>query len=722
MTSAHDTNTPLNHLAHETSPYLLQHAANPVDWYPWGADALARASAEDKPILLSIGYSACHWCHVMAHESFEDAATAAYMNAHFVNIKVDREERPDLDDIYMQATLAFTRGHGGWPMTVFLLPNGRPFHAGTYFPKTDRYGMPSFGRVMAAVIDAFEKRRAEVEEGAAEVTDSLQREELATGGSDSELSLDLLDKAYRGMISDFDPIHGGLHRSAPKFPSPLNLEFVLRQYVNAGHERAREIVTFSLIKMARGGMYDQLGGGFHRYSVDERWLVPHFEKMLYDNAQLSRLYLHTWQATGDPFFRQIAEQIYDYILREMTNYGGAIFYSDTLHEVITDGGGFYSTTDADSEGEEGKFFVWTAAELRALLPTDVAEAALAWWGVTEAGNFEGTNILNVPRLPSEDGALAATLGITPDTFRERVESARQTLYAHRLTRVPPGLDDKLLTAWNGLMLASLSEAARVLNRADYRAAAVNNAEFVLRELSMPDGRLYRTHKDGASKLNGYLEDYADLIDGLIELYQTTFEPRYFREAQRLTDHVLAHFAAPDGGFFDTSDDHEALIARPRSVQDNATPAGNSVMAKVLLQLSAYTGDDRYDGAARGILRKLTAAMQQYPSAFGESLNALDLLVRGLQEVAIAGDPAFPITGELLAVLDETYRPNLIRALTPVAVEDGQTPPLLDYRALVDGQPAAYVCEHFMCKRPVTTVDTLRGLLLRQSGNPSYLTP
>lgn len=678
-----------NHLANETSPYLLQHADNPVEWYPWGAEALERAKAEDKPILLSIGYSACHWCHVMAHESFEDAATAEYMNAHFVNIKVDREERPDLDDIYMQATLVFTRGHGGWPMTVFLTPEGKPFHAGTYFPKEDRYGMPSFRRVMIAAIEAYTNRRTQIEEGADEVADSLKRDNLALGGADAELTKELLQKAYRGMIQDFDSIHGGLQKGAPKFPAAMSLEFILRQWIQEKHERAEEVLTFTLKKMAQGGMYDQIGGGFHRYSVDAEWLVPHFEKMLYDNAQLSRIYLRTWQTTRDPFFRQIAEEIYDYILREMTDASG----------------GFYSATDADSEGEEGKFFVWSLREIRETLPSDLADTAVAYWDVTNKGNFEGYNILNVPVDESE---VAAKLEISVEVLREHITEAKHLLYATRTHRVHPGLDNKILTAWNGLMLASLAEAARVLDRDDYRVAAIKNADFLLSAMVAPDGRLYRTHKAGTSKLNGYLEDYANLIDSLLEMYQTTFDKRYFREAQRLADHVLAHFAAPDGGFFDTSDDHEALIARPRNLQDNATPSGNSMIAKCLLRLGAYTGDEKYEEAARGGLRKLINAVQQYPTAFGEALNAMDLLIHGMQEVAIVGAEAE--SRPLFTVIEETFRPTMIRAWVANDVEDGQTPPLLDYRMKVDGKAAAYVCEHFVCKRPVTEPDALRGLL------------
>jgi uncharacterized protein YyaL (SSP411 family) len=680
----------MNRLKDSTSPYLLQHADNPVDWYPWGDEALSRAKAEDKPILLSIGYSACHWCHVMAHESFEDPAIAALMNRDFVCIKVDREERPDLDEIYMQATLMFNRGNGGWPMTVFLTPDGRPFHAGTYYPKTEGRGMPSFPRVMAAVTDVYRNRRSEVEDIASQVAEGLQSSGLVSSGTDDALNPTLLEAAYHGMIRNFDPVSGGLSKGRPKFPGPMNLEFVLRSYVHAGGSQALEAVTFSLRKMAQGGIYDQIGGGFHRYSVDERWLVPHFEKMMYDNAQLSRLYLHTWLATGDEFFLRIALETYDYILREMTSPEG----------------GFYSTTDADSEHEEGKFFIWTPDEIRAVLAPEEASAAIAYWGVSDRGNFEGRNILHVP---VQEETVAAKLEIDVPTLRARIASARQKLYAAREQRVHPGRDEKILTSWNGLMLASLAEATRFLQRSDYRQAAIRNAEFLLSRLRR-EGRLLHSYKDGDARYNGYLEDYANLIDGLLELYQATFETRYYSEAQALAEVVLAHFAAPEGGFYDTSDDHEALIARPRNLQDNATPSGNSMMAKVLVQLAAYSGEARYEEAARGVLRPLVAAMQEYPTAFGEALNAADLLILGIKEVAVVGDPVDAATQALLAVVNSGFRPNMILALSPQDVEGTATPMLLAYRSRVEGKSAAYVCEHFVCQRPVTEPEALQKAL------------
>ncbi len=678
----------MNRLQNETSPYLRQHADNPVDWYPWGDEAFAEARAQDKPVMLSVGYSACHWCHVMAHESFEHEATAQIMNEQFVNIKVDREERPDVDDIYMQAVQSMT-GQGGWPMTVFLLPDGRPFYGGTYFPREPRMGMPAFRQVLVGVAEAFTNRRNEVEQAATQLTQSLSRDVLVIGGSTDDLNVDLLDTAYQGLLRNVDDRHGGFG-GAPKFPQPMNVEFLLRSYARTGDKAALEAIELTLHKMARGGMYDQLGGGFHRYSVDAIWLVPHFEKMLYDNAQLSRLYLHAWQLTGEAFYKDIAEEIYDYVLREMTNAEG----------------GFYSATDADSEGEEGKFFVWTVAELEALLGEN-AEVAIEYWGVTSGGNFEGANILNVP---SEPAIIAARLGLTLDELNEKLSAIKDTLYAARTQRVHPGLDDKILTAWNGMMLASLAEAARVLDRADYREAALRNGDFLLRELLVDGDRLLRTHKDGASKLNGYLEDYANLIDGLLELYQTTFDERWFVTGRALADRVLAHFAADDGGFFDTSDDHESLIVRPRNVQDNAVPSGSGLMARQLLRLAAYTGESRYDEAARATLRLLTEALRQYPQAFGETLSAVDMLVSGQQEVALVGDPQAETTGALLDVIRRPYRPNVITALSAENVDDEHVIPLLNYRLMKQGQPTVYVCRNFACQMPVTTAEEVASLL------------
>ncbi len=686
----------MNRLQHETSPYLLQHADNPVDWYPWGEEAFEEAKAEDKPVLLSVGYSACHWCHVMAHESFEHEPTAKLMNDWFINIKVDREERPDVDDIYMQAVQAMNNGQGGWPMTVFMTADGRPFFGGTYFPREPRYGMSSFYQVMQAVHDAFVNKRAELEEQASNLTEALDRSALKLPQDDSGLKEALLDEATKKMQQTFDSQNGGFGR-APKFPNPMNLEYLLRDYERTGNESSLETVTFSLKKMARGGIYDQIGGGFHRYSVDAIWLVPHFEKMLYDNSQLSRLYLHAYQVTGDDFFKAIAEDIYDYILREM----------------VSPEGGFYSTTDADSEGEEGKFFVWSLDELKeALEPItedvpDAYEVAVEYFGASAGGNFEGTNILNVP---DEDDIVARRLGITVGDLREKLSAIKDRLYAVRTSRVYPGLDDKILTAWNGMMLASLAEAARVLGRDDYLASAERAGEFLLENLRSDEQRLYRTYKEGKAKLNGYLEDYANVIDAMLELYQSTFVEKWFDEARRLANVVLEHFQAEDGGFFDTSDDHEQLIVRPRQLQDNATPSGNSMMAKQLIRLSAYTGDARYDEAARQVLMPLLPAMETYPQAFGEALNAVDMLIRGLSEVAIVGNPVKAETKSLLAQVREIYRPNVITALARDNVDGETNIPLLNYRVMRDDKPTVYVCQNFACKMPVTSAEEMINLL------------
>ncbi len=686
----------MNRLKDETSPYLLQHADNPVDWHPWGDEAFRIARERDKPVLLSVGYSACHWCHVMAHESFEDGDTAEMMNALFVNVKVDREERPDVDDIYMGAVQAIA-GQGGWPMTVFLLPDGRPFYGGTYYPKTPRHGMPSFTQLMGAVHDAFRSQRENLEKQADSLHQALKRDVLAIGrADDSGLSADMLDEAAKNLLASMDRENGGFG-AQPKFPNPISLEFLLRDHARAGDDEALELVAFTLRQMAMGGIYDQIGGGFARYSVDAYWLVPHFEKMLYDNAQLSRLYLHAWQVTGDRFFRAIAEDVYDYILREMT----------------AEAGGFYSATDADSEGEEGKFFVWTFEELaEALQPIAEAvpralEIAIETWGLTARGNFEGANILHLPRPLAET---ATVLGMSLDALAAAIAAIRRRLYAARSERVPPGLDDKILTSWNGLMLASLAEAGRVLKRDDYLEVARRAGAFLLENMVDGRGRLYRSHKDGRSRLNGYLEDYANLIDGLLELYQSTFELKWFDAARRLADMALRHFRAEDGGFYDTSDDHERLIVRPRNLQDNVTPSGNGMMAKQLLRLAAYTGEARYEGAAREVLRKLSDAMRQYPQAFAESLNAADMFICGIAEVAIIGDRADAATGEILDGLWATYRPNIIAALADADVERHDSIPLLSGRARIDGATTVYVCRNFACRLPVTTAAETLALL------------
>lgn len=683
----------MNRLKDETSPYLLQHKDNPVHWYAWGEEAIQQAQQQNKPILLSVGYSACHWCHVMAHESFEHEETAQIMNALYINIKVDREERPDVDAIYMNAVQAMTGG-GGWPMTVFLLPDGRPFYGGTYYPLEPRMGMPSFRQILHGVHDAFATRYDDVEKSAQQLTQALNRDLLKIGSDASALNLDLLEVATTREAQVFDRTYGGFG-GAPKFPEPMNLEFLLRQYVRTKDVFTLNMVTHTLTSMAKGGIYDQIGGGFARYSVDAMWLVPHFEKMLYDNAQLSRVYLHTWQVTREPFYKQIAEEIYDYILREMT----------------APEGGFYSATDADSEGEEGKFFVWTLEELAELLSADDYKIAVEYWGATRGGNFEGANILYVP---NDDDTAAQRLDMTLDALHQRLAAIKDTLYATRTHRVHPGLDDKILTAWNGLMLASLAEAARVLGREDYKQAAIRCGDFLLDNLRTTEGRLLRTYKGGFAKLNAYLEDYANLIDALIELYQLTFDEKWFTTACELADFVLNHFAAQDGGFFDTSDDHEALIVRPRELNDNAAPSGNSMFATQLIRLAAYTGESRYDQPARNTLRLLSEALKQYPQAFGQALIAVDMLVNGLDEVAVIGSQGTQATRALLDVITESYHPNCIIALAKDNTDGRAAIPLLQDRTQRENQPTAYVCRNFACQLPVTQPEDLRAQLRKDN--------
>jgi len=545
-----------NHLASESSPYLRQHADNPVDWYPWGDEGFEKARAEDKPVFLSVGYSACHWCHVMEHESFEDEATAALLNEHFVSIKVDREERPDIDAIYMDAVQAMT-GRGGWPMSVFLTPEAMPFYGGTYFPKHSRYGMPSFSEVLTQITSLWQYRRDEVLEAGAALTQVLERSPGGGVVSSGTLEIETIETATRGLTRVFDRTHGGFG-GAPKFPQPAVVDFVLRRYLATDDANLLAMVTTTLDAMLRGGIYDQLGGGFHRYSTDERWLVPHFEKMLYDNAQLARLYLHAWQVTGDAPYRRVVTETLDYLVREM----------------LDPAGGFYSAQDADSEGEEGRYFVWTPQEVRDALARGVSDRSadaqlfMAAFGVSAAGDFEGRSVLHLDRSMQD---LARDIGQPVEYVEDRLIKMRAALLGVRGSREKPRLDDKVLASWNGLTLAAFSEAARVLGRDDYRIVAERNAEFLMAQMRGPEGRMRRTWQNGCAKLNGYLEDHAFVGVGLLELYQTTFDARWFAAAKELTDAIGDHFIDSAGGFFDTSSGHESLIVRPKSLQDGGDP-------------------------------------------------------------------------------------------------------------------------------------------------------
>jgi uncharacterized protein len=679
-----------NRLANETSPYLLQHKDNPVDWYPWGEEALERAREEDKPILLSVGYSACHWCHVMERESFEDEATARIMNEHFVNIKVDREERPDIDSIYMSAVQAMTR-HGGWPMTVLLTPDGAPFYGGTYFPPVPSRGMPSFQQVLLSLADAYENRRDEVLRSAESLREYLQ---TTTGAALPQTAVgdELLDRAAESLMSELDRRFGGFG-GAPKFPQAMNLEVLLRHHHRTGDRAALSGVEDTLRAMANGGIYDQLGGGFARYSVDQYWLVPHFEKMLYDNALLSRLYLEAYQATGEEFYKRIAEETLDYVVRDMTSPEG----------------GFYSAEDADSEGEEGKFYVWMPEEMRGELNAEEATIAERYWDVTARGNFEGKNILYVPRPPE---AVAAEFGISPEELWERVKEIRSKLLAARERRVRPGRDEKILAAWNGLMLRSFALAARVLKREDYREVAERNAAFLLDELRV-DGRLRRSYKDGRARFNGYLEDHAMVADGLVALYEATFQTRWLVEAASLADAVLDLFWDEEGElFYDTPADHEELVTRPRDVYDNAAPSGTSVATDVLLRLSLLLDRDDYRARAEAVLDSLSGGMERLPGAFGRLLAALDFHLSRPREVVIVGDLASPDTQALVDVVYARYLPNkVVAGRAPEDEEAVGFLPLLAERPTRDGRPTAYVCEGYACKNPTTDPEELAGQIV-----------
>ncbi|HEX5587105.1 MAG TPA: thioredoxin domain-containing protein [Acidimicrobiia bacterium] len=679
----------MNRLADETSPYLRQHADNPVDWYPWGDEAFARARAEDKPILLSIGYSACHWCHVMAHESFENAEIAAVMNDRFVNVKVDREERPDVDAIYMQAVQTLS-GHGGWPMTMFLAPDGRPFFGGTYFPSADRQGMPGFPRVLDAVDEAWRERRNDLLEQADSLTDAISRgNAIGIGpeatGTTAPIDAGVLDTAVASTRARFDPRFGGFG-GAPKFPQAMTLTFLLSTLARRPDDETRGTVTVSLDAMAAGGMYDQVGGGFHRYSVDAYWLVPHFEKMLYDQALLLRAYLHGSLVTGEPRYRRIVEEIVTYVLRNLRHPDG----------------GFFSAEDADSEGVEGKFYCWSIDELRAVCGDD-ADAVIRYFGVTDDGNFEDPhtgfrgNILHVVHR-DEDRPPAVT-------------RALPRLLATRDARVRPGLDDKVLLGWNALFLDALAEAAFVLDRGDWMDAARANAAFLVRALRRDDGRLLRSWQGGRAQILAYAEDHAALLDAVITLAEVD-DIAWLDEARVVADDLVRLFADDEhGGFFSTGVDAEALIVRPKDFEDNATPSENSLAAHALLRLAALTGDDAYRERAERWVSMIAPVIGEHPTAFAYLLRAVDRIVHPSIEIAIVGDADDDARAALVDELRGRLLPSAVKAIAPAGVGDARTP-LLTARGLVDGRATAYVCEHFVCGLPVHEASELRAQLSR----------
>ena len=657
----------VNRLADETSPYLLQHADNPVDWFPWGDEALARARDEGKPILLSVGYAACHWCHVMEHESFEDGETAALMNERFVCVKVDREERPDVDGLYMEAVVALT-GHGGWPLTVFLTPDGRPFWGGTYFPPEPRHGLPSFRQVLTAISDAFDGRRGDLDRQADVLTEAI-REASARPPSGEPLTESLLTGAVVALGRAFDPVNGGFG-GAPKFPPASTLELLLRR----GGEEALAMAGVTLDRMAAGGMYDHLGGGFHRYAVDAVWLVPHFEKMLYDNALLARAYLHGWVVTGEERYRRVAEETLDYLLRDL----------------LLPEGGFASAQDADTAGEEGTTYTWTPREIRAVLGPEDADAAIRRYGVTDEGNFEGRTVLHL----ADPGARVS-------------DDSRRALLAARAQREQPLRDDKALAAWNGLALAALAEAGRRLDRRDYLEAAERLAGFLLGPLSTPEGDLYRSFRDGRASIPGYLDDYAAVAGGLLELYTATGELRRLEEAQRLALRAVGLFEDPErSGFFQSPPD-TALVARRKELDDNPIPSGNALLADVLVRLARLYGEDELERKAVGALRLAHPLLERAPAAVGALLSVLDLHLAAPREIALVGPPDDPATEELRRAILDPFDPNAVFAFASGPDDPAlERIPLLAGKGLVNGRPAVYVCERFACRAPVTSVAEL----------------
>jgi uncharacterized protein len=663
-----------NRLANETSPYLLQHAANPVDWYAWGPEALERAREEDRPILLSIGYAACHWCHVMAHESFENAEIARVMNDLFVNVKVDREERPDLDSIYMQAVQAMT-GRGGWPMTVFLTPQGEPFYAGTYYPPEDRQGLPGFKRVLESVSDAYRNRRDSVTQTSSQIREMYAAANVRAQ-TDGALGSRALDLAYRGIAQKYDVRHGGFE-GAPKFPPTMVLDFLLRYWRRTNTPYALEMVSDTFAKMANGGIYDQIGGGFHRYSVDAIWLVPHFEKMLYDNALLVRLGANLWQATHDPDVKRVTEETLQWVHREMTSPEGA----------------FYSSLDADSDGEEGQFYIWSESELDDLLGSD-SLAVKTYYGVTASGNFEGRNILHVR---AQSAMVAARAGISVELFDRIIADAKTTLYPARAHRAWPARDEKILASWNGLMLRGVATAARAFESEDLERTALRSGEFLFREM-VSAGRVMRSHTNGQTRINGFLEDHAAVALGFISLYELTFDPVWVNRATDIANAMVEFFWDDHtGAFFDTARDAEALITRPRDPTDNAIPSGTSLAVDLLTTLAELTNNSEMRRRADFVIETLATPLLRYPSSFGHLLGATDMATNGAVEVAIAGDRLDNTFRAMKHEVATQYVPSLVLA----GGNEADTIALLEGKKTTNGSVTAYICRAYSCDEPVS---------------------
>ncbi len=674
-----------NRLIGETSPYLLQHAHNPVDWYSWGDEAMERAQSEDRPILLSIGYSTCHWCHVMEKESFENPSIAAIMNKHFVCIKVDREEHPDIDHLYMEAVQAMTGG-GGWPLTVFLTPQREPFYGGTYFPPEDRHGMPGFPRVLMALSEAYRSRRSQTLATAEEVASYLRRV-AAVDGKPQILSADILESANHNLAPSFDRTNGGFG-SAPKFPQPMTHEFLLRCHLRK-ERPALDMVRLTLDRMAAGGIRDHVGGGFHRYATDIHWTIPHFEKMLYDNALLSQLYLHAYQATGKPLYRRIVEETLGYVMREMTDPAG----------------GFYSAQDADTQGGEGQYYLWSAEEIVNLLGQEQGSLVNQYYGVSAEGNFEGKNILHVPK---DLELFCKDRGRSAAEVEALVERSKGTLLASRTQRIKPHRDEKIVTSWNGMMLRSFAEAACVLGRDDYRETAAANGRFLLRELRQGD-LLMHSCKDGKAKIPGYLDDYALVVSGLLALHEATFEQHWLIEAVSLTEAMVRRFSDEEkqGVFYDTGPDHTELLVRPRDTVDSVKPCGSSAAAEVLLRMAVITGEFKYEELATAMLGMVRDQMVSHPIGSGHWLCALDFFLADRAEMAMVGDLGKPETRALVGAACRWYFPNKVL----VGIEPGEVPetpasPLLRDRTMVNGNPTAYLCRGRSCRAPVTDPDVL----------------
>ena len=693
----HSSENKTNRLADETSPYLLQHAQNPVDWYPWGEEALAKASAEEKPIFLSVGYSACHWCHVMERESFENPALAELMNERFVNIKVDREERPDIDQIYMNAVQAMT-GRGGWPMSVFLTPDGKPFFGGTYYPPEDRHGMPGFRRVILSVDQAWKNRRQEIIDSAAEMTSHLaDLARLPKADSSESLNLNLLDSAAAALRRQFDPVHGGFGQS-PKFPHPMDLRLLLRYGARCGDAHAIHMVRHTLDKMARGGIYDHLGGGFARYSTDAKWLVPHFEKMLYDNALLALTYTEAWQLTGEEDFARVTRETLDYLLSRMT---------DPMES------GFYATEDADSEGEEGKYYVWDRAEVISLLGTERAERFCRIYDVSPHGNWEGQNILNLLK-PLEQ--VASADGVELEWLRNELAADKSRLLAARQLRIPPGKDTKILSSWNGLAMAAFAHAAWALNEPDYLAAATRCAAFIKRRMVASDGRLLHGYKDGQARFNAYLDDYANVIEGLVRLFEAGGDRQWLNFAEELTQIMIREFHdEAEGGFFYTGTSHESLILRQKDYQDNATPSGMAMAATGLARLGRLLSNDKYSGLATSTLKSIEPVLRRFPAAVGQSLIALDFLLANGPDVVICSSLADSDYKRARVMWASRFLPGAV--FLPNFAGNNDTMELARDRSALSGHITSFICSGQTCEAPVVGIEALKT---RLTGMPTYL--